>query len=169
MAILKSVIFVASGRIIVYVHWLILLLVASVYVAFDGRMVTRADYGVWMSIHLWGGLLVMLLIASRLILMVRSNALTGRWSRRDKLIFFVLYASVLFQLALEVVMVNCAGRPIFLEGLNWSFFIVEPHPDWCWVANCLHKFIGSMLCLLGILWVAADWWKYFMSKELERR
>lgn len=160
----------------VVLHWLIFLLVALAYFAIEFRGPRGApERAFWTGIHLWAGVLVLLLSIVRIgwrathaaPAPVPGPALQTCLARAAHV---ALYVFILAQPILGILLLNLNGRPVTLIGLDWSFAVVGPNPGLRPAVKEAHELLGNAFYfVIGLHALAALWHHYIKRDDTLKR
>lgn len=147
------------SRLAISFHWLSFLLVAVAYVAIEMRGPHNSqNHAFWMSMHVWGGTMLLLLSILRLGWRLWQGAPSPLPSPRlqivcSQAVHIALYAFVILQPLLGMLSYNLGGKPVTLTGLNWSFSLVGPDPNLRHAVKEIHELLGNVF--YGVIGVHA--------------
>jgi cytochrome b561 len=130
-------------------HWLIFLLVALAYLAIEVRGPRGTDSRVfWSNVHFWSGSLVLVLSVLRLLWRLWAGTPAEIDSHRllaflSRLVHLLLFMFIFVQPLLGILMINTAGRPVMLAGLDLPITLVGADPIARKVFREAHVLIGN--------------------------
>ncbi|CAB3773044.1 cytochrome b [Paraburkholderia humisilvae] len=130
-------------------HWVIFLLVATAYFAIEMRGPKGSESRVlWTSVHFWAGTLVLALALPRLLWRLWRRPPDDLSSSRvvtflSRLMHLLLYIFIFLQPILGILMINTAGHPLTLAGLNYHITLTGPSQEASKVIKEVHEFIGN--------------------------
>ncbi|ANY15575.1 cytochrome b [Bordetella pseudohinzii] len=160
----------------VALHWITAVLVALAYLAIEIRG-PKGDPGrpFWTGIHEWAGALVLLVALVRVGWRARHEPPADLnesvlLSILARLAHLALYIFILAQPLLGMLTLNLADRPVTLIGLDWSFRIAGPNPEWRPLVKEAHELIGNLFYfVIGLHALAALWHHYVKRDDTLRR
>jgi cytochrome b561 len=134
----------------VFFHWAIFVLIALAYLAIEIRGPKGTDSRVfWSNVHFWAGTLVLTLAVLRLLWRLwrgapaemGANPLLAFLSR---LVHLALYLFIFVQPLLGILLINAAGHPVTLAGLNFDITLMGADPLARPVLKGAHELIGNL-------------------------
>jgi cytochrome b561 len=134
----------------VFFHWAIVVLVAIAYFAIEVRGPKGTESRVlWSNVHFWAGSLVLAIAALRLVWRLWRGAPAD--IDRNRFMMFAaraahlaLYLFIFVQPLLGILMINTAGHPVTLAGLDWQIQLVGADPAAQHAIKEAHEFIGNL-------------------------
>src|SRR3546814_557913 len=160
----------------VFLHWAIFLLIAVAYVAINVRGPKGTDSRtLWTGIHLVAGLLVFGLALIRAGWRLKHapppEETSSVWlAALAKAAHLALYAFILVQPVLGILLLNLGGHPVEIIGSNWSFTLVDPNPALAPTIKSAHKLLGNIFYyVIGLHALAALWHHYILRDNTLRR
>ncbi|KVX14390.1 cytochrome B [Burkholderia ubonensis] len=160
----------------IFFHWVIFLLVALAYLAIEIRGPKGSDSrAFWMNVHLTAGTLVLVLSALRIVWRavsrvpepMRQPALL-QWLAR--LTHVALYAFIIVQPLLGIVMINLGGKPVSLDWLGISFTLLGPDKALRPAIKDAHELIGNAFYfVIGLHTLAALYHHFFLRDGMLKR
>jgi len=133
-----------------FFHWLIFLLVALAWLSIEVRGPKGTDSRVfWSNVHFWAGSLVLTFASLRLVWRLWSGAPAEIDSNRllaflSRLVHLLLYLFIFVQPLLGILMINAAGRPVMLQGLNLQITLTGADPIAREIFKHAHELIGNV-------------------------
>ncbi|OZI74232.1 cytochrome b [Bordetella genomosp. 12] len=160
----------------VALHWITAVLVALAYLAIEIRG-PKGDPSrpFWTGIHEWAGCLVLAAALVRIGWRARNEPPIDLnesllLSILARLAHLALYIFILAQPLLGMLTLNLADRPVTLIGLDWSFRIAAPNPEWRPLVKESHELIGNLFYfVIGLHALAALWHHYIKRDDTLRR
>lgn len=134
----------------VFFHWAIVVLVALAYFAIEVRGPKGTESRVlWSNVHFWAGSLVLTLAVLRLGWRLWRGAPADIDSNRAmmfaaRIAHLALYLFIFVQPLLGILMINTAGHPVTLAGLDWQIRLVGEDPIAKQAIRQAHEFIGNL-------------------------
>ncbi|CAN0627324.1 superoxide oxidase [Burkholderia multivorans] len=155
----------------VFFHWVIFLLVALAYLAIEVRGPKGSDSRVfWMNAHLCAGSLVLVLSVLRIGWRAISRAPEPvsqpallEWLA--KLTHVALYAFIIAQPLLGIMMINMGGKPVALGWLGWSYTLFGPNPALRPIVKDAHELIGNAFYFVIGLHALAALYHHFVKRD----
>ncbi|MDN7428900.1 cytochrome B [Burkholderia sp. AU16741] len=155
----------------IFFHWAIFLLVALAYLAIEIRGPKGSDSrAFWMSVHLTAGTCVLVLSVLRVLWRVVSRvpeaivqATLLRWL--SKLAHFALYAFIIAQPLLGIMMINMGGKPVSLDWLGVSFTLFGPDKALRPTIKEAHELIGNAFYFVIGLHALAALYHHFIRRD----
>jgi len=141
--------FARYDRIAVSFHWLSATLVALAYFSIEMRgSHTDPHRSWWIGAHVWIGTVLWLVSLARLAWRLWRGAParaaeTVIYARLSRIVHGLLYAFVLVQPILGMLIYNLDGKPIPLAGYPWPIHLVGPVPALWHRVKEIHEFIGN--------------------------
>ncbi len=152
-------------------HWITAVLVALTYLAIEIRG-PKGDPGrpFWTGIHEWAGALVLLVALVRVGWRARHEPPADLnesvlLSILARLAHLALYIFILAQPLLGMLTLNLADRPVTLIGLDWSFRIAGPNPEWRPLVKEAHEIIGNLFYFVIGLHALATLWHHSVKRD----
>ncbi|WP_310633055.1 cytochrome b [Paraburkholderia sp.] len=133
----------------IFFHWIIFLLVALAYLAIEIRGPKGSDSrAFWSNVHFWCGTLVLTLAVLRLLWRLWHGAPQDIDSNRvltflSRLVHLALYLFIFVQPLLGILMINTAGRPVTLAGIDLQIVLVGADPVARQFIKEAHELIGN--------------------------
>ncbi len=152
-------------------HWLSFLLVALAYLAIEVRGPRgSASRTLWMNVHIWAGSLLLVTSILRILWRlyrgapppVPSGPLLDWLSR---IVHVALYAVVVVQPLLGILIFNLHDKPVVLAGLDWSFRLVGPSPGLAETCEEIHEVLGNVFYGVIGLHAAAALWHHYIRRD----
>lgn len=160
----------------IFLHWAIFLLVVVAYLAINVRGPKGTDSrALWTGIHLLAGLLVFGLAVIRSGWRLRHSPPPEETSSvwlvaLAKAAHMALYAFILLQPILGILLFNLGGHPVAIIGTDWSFTLVDANPTLAPIVKSAHKLIGTIFYyVIGLHALAALWHHYIVRDNTLRR
>lgn len=157
-------------------HWATFLLVVIAYVAINVRGPKGSDTReFWTGIHVWAGILVLSLA------LVRAGwRLTHTPPPNEpgfalmvslaKAAHIALYAFIIIQPLLGILIFNLEGHPVTLIGLGWSFSVVGANATLAPLVKDTHELLGNLFYyVIGLHAAAALWHHYILHDNTLRK
>ncbi|AOK55817.1 cytochrome b [Burkholderia stagnalis] len=160
----------------IFFHWAIFLLVALAYLAIEIRGPKGSDSRVfWMNVHLTAGALVLVLSVLRIVWRAASRAPAPvpqpallQWLA--KLTHLALYAFIIAQPLLGIMMINLGGKPVSLDWLGVSFTLFGPDKALRPAIKDAHELIGNAFYfVIGLHALAALYHHFFLRDGMLKR
>lgn len=133
-----------------FFHWVIFLLVALAWLSIEVRGPKGTDSRVfWSNVHFWAGSLVFSLATLRLLWRLWSGAPADIDSNRllaflSRLVHLMLYLFIFVQPLLGVLMINAAGHPVTLQGVDLHITLIGADPIAREIFKHAHELIGNV-------------------------
>jgi cytochrome b561 len=130
-------------------HWVIVVLIATAYLAIEVRGPKGSDSRVfWTAVHFWAGSLVLTVAVLRLVWRlwrqppdeIESPAVLRFLAR---LVHLALYLFIFVQPLLGILMINTGGHPVTLAGVNFDITLVGADPTARKLIHGAHVLIGN--------------------------
>jgi len=134
----------------IFFHWVIFLLVALAWLAIEVRGPKGSESRVfWSSVHFWAGSLVLAFAVLRLLWRLWSGAPAEIDSNRlfaflSRVVHLLLYLFIFVQPLLGILMINTAGHPVALQGINLQITLVGADPLAREFIKHAHELIGNV-------------------------
>ncbi|RQR55152.1 cytochrome b [Burkholderia sp. Bp9126] len=160
----------------IFFHWAIFVLVALAYLAIEIRGPKGSDSRVfWMNVHLTAGTLVLVLSVLRIVWRAVSRAPAPvpqpallQWLA--KLTHLALYAFIIAQPLLGIMMINLGGKPVSLDWLDISFTLFGPDKALRPAIKDAHELIGNAFYfVIGLHALAALYHHFFLRDGMLKR
>ncbi|RQS61912.1 cytochrome b [Burkholderia sp. Bp8963] len=160
----------------IFFHWAIFVLVALAYLAIEVRGPKGSDSRVfWMNVHVTAGTCVLLLSVLRIVWRAVSRVPEPvpqpallQWLA--KLTHVALYAFIIAQPLLGILMINLGGKPVSLDWLGVSFTLVGPDKALRPTVKDAHELIGNAFYfVIGLHALAAIYHHYVRRDGMMRR
>ncbi|MGU7782883.1 cytochrome b [Burkholderia sp. PU8-34] len=160
----------------IFFHWAVFLLVALAYLAVEIRGPKGSDSrAFWMNVHLTAGTFVLVLSVLRVVWRAVSRvpepvpqAALLQWLA--KLTHIALYAFILAQPLLGILMINLGGKPVSLDWLGVSFTLVGPDKALRSTVKDAHELIGNAFYfVIGLHALGAIYHHYVRRDGMMRR
>ncbi|EGD03748.1 cytochrome b [Burkholderia pseudomultivorans] len=155
----------------IFFHWAIFLLVALAYLAIEIRGPKGSDSrAFWMNVHLTAGTFVLVLSVLRVLWRAVSRVpepvpQPALLSWLAKLAHFALYAFILAQPLLGILMINLGGKPVSLDWLGVSFTLVGPDKALRPTIKEAHELIGNAFYFVIGLHALAALYHHFVKRD----
>ncbi|RQH05446.1 cytochrome b [Paraburkholderia dinghuensis] len=133
-----------------FFHWLIFLLVALAWLSIEVRGPKGTDSRVfWSNVHFWAGSLVLSLATLRLLWRLWHGAPAEIDSKRlfaflSRLVHLMLYLFIFVQPLLGILMINAAGHPVALQGVDLQITLIGADPIAREIFKNAHELIGNV-------------------------
>ncbi|WP_322022636.1 cytochrome b [Burkholderia sp. BCC1977] len=155
----------------IFFHWVIFLLVALAYLAIEIRGPKGSDSRVfWMNVHLLAGSFVLVLSVLRVLWRMISRvpdpipqAALLKWL--SKLAHVALYAFIIGQPLLGIMMVNLGGKPVSLDWIGVSFTLFGPDKALRPTIKEAHELIGNAFYFVIGLHALAALYHHFIRRD----
>ncbi|WP_063551315.1 cytochrome b [Burkholderia territorii] len=155
----------------IFFHWAIFLLVALAYLAIEIRGPKGSDSRVfWMNVHLLAGTFVLVLSVLRVLWRMISRvpeaiaqATLLKWL--SKLAHFALYAFIIVQPLLGIMMINMGGKPVSLDWIGVSFTLFGPDKALRPTIKEAHELIGNAFYFVIGLHALAALYHHFIRRD----
>jgi cytochrome b561 len=146
----------------IFFHWAIFILIALAYLAIEVRGPKGTDSRIfWSNVHFWAGTLVLILAVARLGWRLWKGSPAELDANRllafsARLVHFALYLFIFIQPLLGILLINAAGRPVMLAGLNFGITLIGADPIARPALKEAHELIGNLFYwVIGIHALAA--------------
>jgi cytochrome b561 len=143
-------------------HWAIFLLIAVAYLAIEVRGPKGTDSrAFWSNVHFWCGSLILGLAVLRVLWRLWKGAPANMepnpfFAFLARLVHLFLYLFIFVQPLLGILLINTAGYPVTLAGLNIDIVLVDADPVAQPVISAAHVLIGNVFYwVIGIHALAA--------------
>ncbi|MGU7811190.1 cytochrome b [Burkholderia sp. AW49-1] len=155
----------------IFFHWAIFLLVALAYLAVEIRGPKGSDSRVfWMNVHLLAGTFVLVLSVLRVLWRMISRVpepipQTTLLKWLSKLAHFALYAFIIAQPLLGIMLVNMGGKPVSLDWIGVSFTLFGPDKALRPTIKEAHELIGNAFYFVIGLHALAALYHHFIRRD----
>lgn len=163
-------------RLSIAFHWLTAALVGLAYLAIEIRGPSgSASRALWTPVHIGAGLGILVLTVSRLAWCAyrRAPAAANESPLLRRLAFAAhaaLYAFLVAQPVLGILMLNTAGHPVAIPGLPWSIQVAPAWPLLHRITKTAHELIGNgFYFVIGLHALAALWHHFIVGDDTLRR
>ncbi|MCI2810941.1 cytochrome b [Eoetvoesiella caeni] len=160
----------------IFMHWAIFLLVVIAYVAINVRGPKGSDTReFWTGIHVWAGLFVLSLSLARVGWRLTHTPPpdepgSALMSFLAKAAHIALYAFIIVQPLLGILIFNLEGHPVILMGSGWSFSVVGANAALAPLAKDTHELLGNIFYyVIGLHALAALWHHYILHDNTLRK